>query len=89
METITTTIPPEYFNRYLPYTEGEYIELKSIMKDITSHIPNDKMDWVWGNHNRILKTNEAQPGSCGRASNLWIRATETIRNFIINVEKNA
>ena len=46
------------------------------------------MGWVWGNHNRILRTNEAQPCSCGSASSHWIRATETIRNFIINVEKN-
>ena len=74
--------------KYLPYTEAEYKELKEIMNTITTHIPNDRMGWVWGNHNRILKTNEGQPCSCGSASGQWIRATETIRNFIINVEKN-
>ena len=88
METNTTTIPPEYFNKYFPYTEAEYKELKEIMDAISTHIPNDRMGWVWGNHNRILRTNEAQPCSCGSASSHWIRATETIRNFIINVEKN-
>ena len=75
--------------KYLPYTEAEYKELKEIMNNITTHIPNDRMGWVWGNHNRILKTNEAQPCSCGSASNLWLRAANTIRDFIINVEKNA
>ena len=75
--------------KYLPYTEAEYKELKEIMNNITTHIPHDRMGWIWGNHNRILKTNEAQPCSCGSASNLWLRAANTIRDFIINVEKNA
>jgi len=88
MEVNTTTIPPEYFNRYLPYTEAEYIELREVMHTITTHIPNDRMGWVWSNHNKILKTNEGQPCSCGSAAGHWIRAADTIRNFIINVEKN-
>lgn len=88
METITT-IPPEYFNRYLPYTQAEYVELKSIMDTISSHIPNDKMDWVWGNHNRILSTNEPRPCSCGSAAGLWIKAAGTIRNFIAQIESQS
>lgn len=87
METITT-IPPEYFNRYLPYTEVEYIELKKIIDSISTHIPNDKMNWIWGNHNKILKTNEATPCSCGSASAHWIRAVNTIRDFVTKVENN-
>ena len=47
------------------------------------------MGWVWGNHNRILKTNEPQPCACGSAATHWQRATQTIRNFIQNVESNA
>jgi hypothetical protein len=88
METNTTTIPPEYFNKYLPYTEAEFNELKSIMDTITTHIPSDRMGWIWGNHNRILKTNESQPCSCGSAAAHWVRAAETIRNFITKVEQN-
>jgi hypothetical protein len=75
--------------KYLPYTEAEYIELREVMHTITTHIPNDRMGWVWSNHNKILKTNEGQPCSCGSAAGHWIRAADTIRNFIINVEKNA
>jgi hypothetical protein len=71
---------------YTPYTEAEYVELKSIMNDIITHIPNDRMGWVWGNHNKILKTNEPQPCSCGSAAANWKRAAETIRNFISQKE---
>lgn len=89
METTdTTTIPPEYSNRFLPYTIEEYKELKEVMDTITTHIPHDKMGWIWSNHNKINKTNESQPCSCGSASSHWVRATQTIRNFITNVEKN-
>jgi hypothetical protein len=85
MENYVTTIP-YFIDKYLPYTEEEYVELKSTMDSITTHIPNDKMGWVWNNHNRILKTNEPQPCSCSSAANHWVRAAETIRNFILQVE---
>ena len=89
METTdTTTIPQEYANRYLPYTPAEYIELKTTVDSINQYIPNDKMGWIWGNHNKILKTNEPQPCSCGSAAAHWKRAVETIRNFVTKVENN-
>lgn len=86
METTVTTIPPEYFNKFLPYMEVEYLELKQIMDTITTHIPTDKMSWVWNNHNRILNTKEPQPCSCGSAASHWLRAANTIRDFIKKVE---
>ena len=67
---------------YKPYTEEEYVELKSIMDSITTHIPNDRMGWIWNNHNKILNTHENQPCSCGSASKHWIRAVSTIKQFI-------
>jgi hypothetical protein len=72
--------------KYLPYTEAEYIELKQTMQSITTHIPHDRMGWIWSNHNKISKTNEAQPCSCGSASGHWVRAATTIREFIKKVE---
>lgn len=72
--------------KYLPYTEEEYNELKSVIKDISTHIPTDRMGWVWSNHNKILKINEPQPCSCGSASTHWIRAVSTIRDFISQIE---
>lgn len=74
--------------KYLPYTESEYIELVEIIQSITTHIPNDKMGWIWNNHNKISKTQEPQPCSCGSAAPHWKRATETIRNFVKQVESN-
>lgn len=88
MEVNTTTIPPEYFNRYLPFTEAEYKELKEVMETIITHIPTDRMGWIWGNYNKITNGNEVQPCACGSAASHWIRATETIRNFITKVEQN-
>jgi len=88
METNVTTIPPEYSNRYLPYTQAEYNELKTTVESIEHYIPNDKMGWIWSNHNKILKTNEPQPCSCGSAAAHWKRAVETIRNFVTKVESN-
>jgi len=73
-------------NKYHPYTEAEFMELKGIVESITTHIPNDKMGWVWSNHNRICRTNEPQPCSCGSAAGHWKRAVETIRNFVTKVE---
>jgi hypothetical protein len=73
--------------KYLPYTEAEYIELRQVIQSITTHIPNDKMHWVWNNHNKILKTTEPQPCSCGSAAGHWVRAATTIREFIKKVEQ--
>jgi hypothetical protein len=84
MEQNTTTIPPD--SRFHPYTVDEFIELRNIMVSITTHIPNDKMSWVWNNHNNINGTHEPQPCSCGSAAGHWRRATDTIRNFIMQKE---
>lgn len=85
MEVITTTIPSE---RFYPYTPLEYAELKEIIQSITTHIPTDKMSWIWNNHNKISKTQEPQPCSCGSAAGHWRRATDTIRNFVASIEGN-
>jgi hypothetical protein len=74
--------------KYLPYTQAEYIELVETIQSITTHIPNDKMGWIWSNHNKISKTQEPQPCSCGSASGHWKRATQTIRDFVRQVEEN-
>lgn len=75
--------------KYLPYTEVEYIELKQVIDSISTHIPNDRMGWIWSNHNKILNTKEGQPCACGSASSHWIRAVATIKDFVKGVETNA
>lgn len=71
---------------YKPYTEEEYVELKSVIESITHYIPNDRMSYIWNNHNKILKTNEPTPCSCGSAASHWNRATQTIRNFVAQIQ---
>ena len=73
---------------YTPYTEAEYKELKEVIDTISTYIPNDRMGWVWNNYKKLSGDHSAQPCSCGSASAHWIRATETIRNFITKVEQN-
>jgi hypothetical protein len=82
--TKTTTIPPQ--DRFWPYSEAEFIELRNVIISITTHIPNDRMGWIWSNHNKINGTNEPQPCSCGSAAGHWRRATDNIRNFVIEKE---
>ena len=84
MDNNVTTLPPA--DKWFPYTETEYNELKTIAATITTHIPNDKVDWVWSNHNRINGNNETRPCTCGSAAGHWARAMETIRGFIKRIE---
>lgn len=86
MESNTTTIPPEHINPYHPYTEAEYTELKTILETITTHIPNDKMGWVWNNYKRVANTTEPQPCSCGSAAGHWRRAVDSLKDFVNKVE---
>jgi hypothetical protein len=75
-------------NKYSPYTQAEYIDLVETLQSITTHIPTDKMSWIWSNHNKISKTAEPQPCACGSAAGHWRRAVDTIRDFIKEVEGN-
>lgn len=86
MENNITTIPPEHVNPYHPYTQDEYNEVKRVLNDITTHIPNDKMSWVWSNYLKVTKTTEPQPCSCGSAAGHWRRAVEGLREFVTKVE---
>jgi len=77
----TTTMNP-----FAPYTEMEYNELKAIVDSITTHIPNDKMNFIWNNYKTITGSREATPCSCGSAAGHWRRAVDEIKNFISKVE---
>ena len=57
MEVNTTTIPPEYFNRYLPYTEAEYKELKEVMDSAAGHWKR-AADTIRDFINKVETTNE-------------------------------
>jgi hypothetical protein len=73
-------------NRFHPYTKDEFKHLKDVINNITTHIPNSTMGYIWSNHNKILNTNESQPCSCGSAAAHWNRAIQTIREFVRSKE---
>lgn len=64
------------------YTYEEIAELKEFITNLGMNLPEDKMSYVWGNYKRIAGVEEPQPCSCQSSSGLWIKAVDTIRNFI-------
>jgi len=75
-------------NRYHPYTEEAYIELKQIASTIKDYIPEDKASYVWNNFKLLSGDKSNQPCMCGSAAKYWGGAMNTIRDFITKVETN-
>jgi predicted esterase YcpF (UPF0227 family) len=82
METNTTTIPPDYINPYHPISQQDFIEIKAVVDNITSHMPEDKANLVWNIYNAIRGVNERQPCTCGSSGRYWGEAIAAIRLFI-------
>jgi|TARA_R110000868_G_scaffold113900_1_gene305631 hypothetical protein len=76
-------------NKYHPYTEEAYIELKQIASTIKDYIPEDKASYVWNNFKLLSGDKSNQPCMCGSAAKYWGGAMNTIRDFITKVETNA
>lgn len=76
-------------NKYHPYTEKAYIELKQIASTIKDYIPEDKASYVWNNFKLLSGDKSNQPCMCGSAAKYWGGAMNTIRDFITKVETNA
>ena len=64
------------------YTEEEFKEIKEKINSITNMIPSSLATWVWNTYKDITGSREPQPCSCGSAGNLWRKATEAIRAFV-------
>jgi len=75
-------------NKYHPYTEEAYIELKQIASTIKDYIPEDKASYVWNNFKLLSGDKSNQPCMCGSAAKYWGGAMNTIRDFITKVETN-
>jgi hypothetical protein len=76
-------------NKYHPYTEEAYIELKQIASTIKDYIPEDKASYIWNNFKLLSGDKSNQPCMCGSAAKYWGGAMNTIRDFITKVETNA
>lgn len=64
------------------YTISEVLELEEKMRGIDTFIPDSMMGYVWSNYQKILNTTEPQPCGCRSAAGLWIKAVDTIKQFL-------
>lgn len=64
--------------------ETELNELKDVLAQITTRIPEDKAGYVWNTYNQITGGREPQPCMCQSSAGHWVRAINTLRNYITN-----
>lgn len=64
------------------FTNEEFKELVTTLSTITTHIPEDKGQYIWHNYRVISGSNENTPCYCGSSAGLWIKAVNTIRGYI-------
>ena len=68
--------------KYYPLSIEEFNELAQIIDSITTHVPGDKIGYIWSKFNRINARQEPQPCSCPSAAGHWKRAIDGLREFI-------
>jgi len=73
-------------NKFHPYTEEAYLELKQKIEPIKDFLPESLLPYIWDNYKLISGSQEPRPCSCGSAANHWIKAVKVIRDFINKVE---
>lgn len=64
--------------------ETELTELKSVLSEISTRIPENKAGYVWNTFNHIRGEKEVQPCMCQSAAGHWVRAIDALRNYISN-----
>lgn len=57
-------------------------ELKYLADSITTFIPKHLMKDVWQGYKQISNSNEPQPCSCKSSSGLWLKAVNTIKEYV-------
>jgi hypothetical protein len=64
--------------------EQELTELKSVLAQISTRIPENKAGYVWNTFNQIRGEREPQPCMCASSAKHWVRAVEALRNYVSN-----
>jgi hypothetical protein len=64
--------------------EKELEDLKSILKQITTRLPEDKAHYVWNTFNHIRGEREPQPCMCGSSGAHWKRAVDFLHDYAKN-----
>lgn len=65
-------------------TLDEFHKLESELKNITTRIPDNLMPYIWDMYLKVSGTQENRPCGCQSAAGLWIKAIDTLRNFVNN-----
>jgi hypothetical protein len=66
------------------FTNEEFRSILELSNSIQSHIPLDRTNQVWDLYRRINNTTENQPCNCGSAAQHWLKAINSIRDYIKN-----
>jgi hypothetical protein len=64
--------------------EKEFEDLKSILSQITTRLPEDKAHYVWNTFNHIRGEHEPQPCMCGSSGAHWKRAVDFLHDYVKN-----
>jgi hypothetical protein len=70
---------------YSPLSFEDYQKVNQIVSEVSTNIPPNYINAVWHYHNAILGTKENKPCSCASSAKHWIRAMETLRNYVKRV----
>lgn len=63
-------------------TTEQLEELKAILKQITTSLPENKAHYIWNTYNHIRNEKEPTPCLCGSAGGHWKRAIEFLNDYI-------
>lgn len=69
-------------NKYAPFNEQEFNELKEHLEGIKSFLPEHLMGTLWSKCNMIRGERINQPCSCKSSAGLWGACVADLRKFV-------
>jgi hypothetical protein len=64
------------------FSETELETVKETMNSLGNYLPENKMHVIWTWYLQITGTNEPKPCNCQSAAGLWVKAVNTINEYI-------
>ena len=63
-------------------SKEEIEELKVVLSEITTHIPNHRTHYIWSTYKVITGSKEPTPCQCGSSAGHWRKAVDSLRLYI-------
>jgi hypothetical protein len=63
-------------------TEEEFQRLETVLKSITTFLPENEMSYIWQTVTKIYGHRGSQPCSCRSSAKLWTTAISDLRKFV-------